>query len=170
MELLVIRHGIAEDKDEWAEHGHDDDDRPLTKDGRRRMRNAARGLRRLVPDLPLLATSPLLRARETAAIVSAAYDGTPAGDVAEALRPEGAFADFLPWMESRADHAAAGIVGHEPHLSCLVSWLLTGRTRSFIELKKGGACLLAFDDVLGSGRARLVWSLAPGHLRRLGSA
>ncbi len=170
MELLVIRHAIAEDKNRWAEEGHDDADRPLTKDGRRRMRRVARGLRRLVPELPLLATSSLLRARETAAIVNAAYEGAPANDVSEALHPEAAFADFLPWIDSREEYPLVGVVGHDPHLSSLVSWLLTGRTRSFLELKKGGACLLSFPQLIGSGRAQLRWALPPGQLRRLGGS
>ena len=37
MELLIIRHAIAEDRDEFAESGKSDDERPLTDAGSRRM-------------------------------------------------------------------------------------------------------------------------------------
>ena len=70
MRLLFIRHAIAEDRDEWAKSGRPDAERPLTDRGRDRMRRAARGLARLLPRPDLIATSPYLRAAETAAIVS----------------------------------------------------------------------------------------------------
>ena len=65
-----------------GKHQHDarifiltsDDLRPLTADGKRDMREAARGLRNVVPRLDLLATSPLVRAIETAEILGATYD------------------------------------------------------------------------------------------------
>jgi phosphohistidine phosphatase len=56
MHLLVIRHGLAGDREEFAKTGRPDDERPLTPKGRRRMRRNARGLRTLVPGLDLLAT------------------------------------------------------------------------------------------------------------------
>jgi pimeloyl-ACP methyl ester carboxylesterase len=49
MQLLVIRHAIAEDRDAFAASGRDDSERPLTESGRDKMRRVARGLRELVP-------------------------------------------------------------------------------------------------------------------------
>jgi phosphohistidine phosphatase len=63
---------------------------------------------------------------------------------------------------------AVAIVGHEPHLGQFVSWALTGLRESFVELKKGQAVLLEFPDEVRPGRARLVWSLRPGQLRKIG--
>jgi len=62
------------------------------------------------------------------------------------------------------------VVGHEPYLAFLAGWLLTGRHESFVELKKGGACLLEFDDPPAAGNATLVWSIAPAQLRTLRKA
>lgn len=168
MELLVIRHAIAEDRRAWIAEGRDDAERPLTREGRRRMRRAARGLRRIVPELPLLACSPLMRARETAMIVNAAYDGTPAGEETPVLLPGAPLTDFLPWLATRREHGLVGVVGHDLHLSSLVSWLLTGRARPLLELRKGAACLLSFEHRIGSGAACLRWLLQPSQLRRLG--
>ena len=61
MRLLLIRHAIAEEREDFARTGKDDGLRPLTDDGRKKMKQAARGLRGLVPDIDLLATSPLTR-------------------------------------------------------------------------------------------------------------
>lgn len=167
MNLLVIRHGIAEDRDEWAETGEPDERRPLTKKGRRRMRRVARGLHRIVPDLDLLATSPLTRAVQTAEIVGKRY-GELAVVVVNDLQPERPFPALLEWLRRLDDVDVAAVVGHEPHLSGLVSWLIANNQSSLIELKKGAACMLNFPQQLDAGAARLVWSLSPAQLRAIG--
>ena len=43
MKLLIVRHAIAEDRAEFARINDDDGLRPLTKDGRRRMKRGAAG-------------------------------------------------------------------------------------------------------------------------------
>lgn len=167
MQLLVIRHAIAEDSEAWVAAGKDDAERPLTAEGRRRMRRGARGLQRSVPRIPLIACSPLMRARETAAILNTAYDGLPAGEETPVLLPSARLTDFIPWLVEHESLELVAVVGHEPHLSTLASWLLTGRTQQIMELKKGAACMLSFEERLESGAAILRWSMTPGQLRRL---
>ena len=162
MDLLVIRHAIAADPADFA----DDAERPLTAEGKKKMRQAAKGLRRSVPKIGLLATSPLVRAVETAAIVSAAYDGITA-TVAPVLAPGHSSAAIAQWLESCRKHDVVAMVGHEPGLSRLVSWFLSGTERSFVELKKGAACLLSFPGAIAAGSGVLVWALAPSQLREL---
>src|SRR4051812_3600232 len=77
MRLLLIRHGIAEDREAFAKKGEDDFLRPLTPAGKRKMKEGAKGLRKLFPKLDLIATSPLKRAVQTATIVYDAYGGKP---------------------------------------------------------------------------------------------
>src|SRR6187431_1608616 len=62
VELLVIRHGIAHD----AAPGGRDADRALTREGRTRMEQVARGLLRLDLRVDRLLHSPWRRAVETA--------------------------------------------------------------------------------------------------------
>jgi phosphohistidine phosphatase len=166
MQLLVIRHAIAEDRDRWAFSGHPDTERPLTAEGKKKMRRGAAGLRTLVPALDTLASSPLVRAMDTAKIVAREYGGMDVETVGE-LAPDRTTDDLLPWLRSRDPDACAAVVGHEPSLGFLVGWLLTGRHESFVELKKGAACLLEFDDPPAPGNATLLWALAPAQLRRL---
>lgn len=167
MELLVIRHAIAEDRETFQQKGKPDAERPLTERGRRRMRSAARGLATLVPGIDVLATSPYARAVETAEIVSRAFrDAAPTPMTVDLLTPEGSFEALLTWLgEEPADRTA--IVGHEPHLSGFISWLLTGRHGSFVELKKGAASLLQLPPRGPAGSAFLRWALTPGQLRAL---
>jgi phosphohistidine phosphatase len=167
--LLVVRHAPAGDRAAWSAAGRDDFLRPLTKEGRRKMREAARGLARLVPSPDALATSPLARALETADVLAKAFNVSGAEEL-DALRPGRAPEDLLPWLRDRARAAAglAAVVGHEPHLGELVSWLLSGPGRPFLAFRKGGACLLDLGGRPRPGGAELLWLLAPAQLRRVG--
>ena len=168
MELLVIRHGVAEDREEFAQRAKDDSLRPLTKEGRWKMERVARGLRHLVPSLDLVATSPFVRAAQTAEIIAAAYHDAPVTNV-DALTPDGAPDDFLAWLGERGSNGRVAAVGHEPHLGSLMAWLLTGQqVEGWIALRKGGVCLLELDrGRLKAGEGRLVWSLTPAMLGKL---
>lgn len=167
MDLLVIRHAIAQDREEFARTGRDDAQRPLTDDGREKMMRAAAGLRTLAPELARLATSPLLRAVQTARIVAAAYDAPPEIQTVDVLAPGSAYVDFARWLGRQDVDGIVAVVGHEPHLSGLVTWLLTGADESRTPLRKGGAALLTFEGAPGRARARLAWLLTPAILRRL---
>lgn len=166
MDLLVVRHAIAEDRAEFARTGRPDGERPLTPEGRRRFERGARGLRRLVPSLELLAASPLVRAGETAELLSAAYDGVRIVRV-EALAPEAKATALLSWLRSQHRRDVVAVVGHEPHLSGVVELLLAGRSSGFLELRKGGACLVSLARPAAAGGGALRWLLTAGQLRRL---
>jgi len=167
MRILVIRHAIAEDRRAFAQSGREDGLRPLTRLGRRRMRRAARGLRRVAPAIDLLACSPLTRAAQTAEIVARAYHGVKVTRVA-GLSPNKPSAALLQWLKERPARSTVAVVGHEPHLGLFVSWMLTGLQESFVSLKKGAACMLDCGPEVKAGRASLLWSLKPAHLRALG--
>lgn len=170
--LLIVRHAIAEDREKFAQTGLNDSARPLTNEGRRKMRRGARGLREVAPSIACLGTSPHVRAAETAGIVAEMYGGLQTIQAQELL-PDAKCPAFLQWLRAReegpADDRTIGVVGHEPHLSSLVAWLLTGRGQPVVELKKGAACLLQGDETSDSaGSWTLLWSLTPAQLRGLG--
>jgi len=166
MRLLFIRHAIAGDRDEWVKSGRPDSERPLTDRGRERMRRAARGLTRMLSQPDLIATSPYLRAAETAAIVSSAFDGPPPVEL-PALVPGTEFADLVTWLRSQKVTGTVTLVGHEPHLGGALCYFLTGRRENFFEFKKGGAALVQLADPPTPGVARLLWILEPGQLRNI---
>jgi phosphohistidine phosphatase len=163
-ELLLLRHGIAEDRSP----GILDAQRSLTERGRKRTRAV---LERAV-DLGLqtrrVISSPLLRARQTAEIAVAC---TLAADLelSDALAPA---ADPLPLLDewlARLDPAAGPaqgrllLVGHEPDLSRLVARLI-GAPEGAIALRKAGLALLRFDETESRDRARLRLLLTPAAL------
>ncbi|HET7585202.1 MAG TPA: histidine phosphatase family protein [Gemmatimonadaceae bacterium] len=166
MDLVVIRHAIAEERDAFARTGKPDDLRPLTAEGIEQMERGMRGLRRVQSDLDVLASSPLTRAQQTAAIVAREY-GMGETITTDVLRPDAAFDDFVGWAYSLDSDDVVAIVGHEPHLSALVSWLLAGGDDAEIELKKGSACLLSFEGTPRRGEGELRWLLTPKELRAM---
>jgi phosphohistidine phosphatase len=165
MRLLIVRHGIAAEQEDWAPRA--DEERPLTERGKLRMQEGARGLRQLVPEVRAVLTSPLQRALQTADILGAVYDLSPrvVPELAAGRDPN----EILPVLESLAGPDTVALVGHEPDLSTLVGLLVSGESRSFVSLKKGGACLLELDERARPGRATLMWLLTPGQLRSLGT-
>jgi phosphohistidine phosphatase len=167
MRVLIIRHAIAQDRESFAKTRRDDAERPLTKEGRSKMHKGAKGLRRVIDRFDVLASSPFVRAIETARIVSEVYGGKKPVTL-DALKPAKTVKAVLQWLEGQPGDATIALVGHEPHLGMLVSYLLSGeQRRSFVALRKGSACLLDFDDAVKAGAACMHWLLKPQQLRDL---
>ena len=166
MQLLIVRHGAAGDKAEFAKTGKSDDLRPLTSQGKAAMARSAEGLREIVPEISEVASSPLVRARQTAEILASAYQMKVA-TTTDVLSPDTPFDEFAKWIAKRVDQDLVAVVGHEPHLSGLATWLMCGKDDSRIQLKKGGACLLTLPDPPKAGSAMLEWLMQPKHLRAL---
>ena len=169
MRLLIVRHADAGDAEEFAKTGKPDSKRPLSAKGRKQMRTAAQALIDLVPRADVLVTSPYTRAVQTSDLLAKAYGNETSRETTDTLEPERAPEDFLRWITARQGIETAIVVGHEPHLGTLVTWLMTGSSDSRIQLKKGGACLLEFDERPAKGGATLRWLLSPKHLSGLAS-
>jgi phosphohistidine phosphatase len=162
MELLIIRHAIALERDRhrWA----DDGARPLSPAGIRRSRKAAAGLKELcrVPDR--LLTSPLVRARQTAKILTEVAGWPPAAIAPELAPGEGAMAVLTLLAKDRSKRIA--IVGHQPDLSVLLAaCLLKDGGTVAIEMKKNSVACLSFAGRVRAGRAALEWLATPRMLR-----
>jgi len=166
MQLLVIRHAIAEAREEFAASGGHDDDRPLTAFGKRRMRRNALGLRRVARHIEVLASSPLVRAQQTARIVGDAFRLDEVATV-EGLRPDRHPRETLTWLAAQPSDATVAVVGHDPHLGMLVSWSVVGVATPAVELRKGGVALVEFERKPAGGKGRLLWLLTPAQLRAL---
>lgn len=167
MDLYLIRHGVAEDPDpvQWP----DDKGRPLTADGEKRFRRAARGLKELVPSVSVVLSSSWKRAWQTAEILEKEARW-PAPVACEALESGHSPAEALQALQPFTGSTAVALVGHEPNMSELAGYLLTGESGQVqIEFRKGGVAFLELGDgVPRPGAARLVWLLTPKVLRAAG--
>ena len=162
MKLYVMRHGPAEDHSDSGQ----DSDRALTVSGRDRTRSVAKTLIDGEESPLHVATSPLVRAVQTAEIVADAFDGARLVQIA-ALSPRKPPAQLLEWLQAHPPEATVALVGHEPHLSTFLCWLLTGLQESFVVFKKGAAAMIESNDPVTAGRAKLSWFLKPSQLRKL---
>ena len=165
MELCLVRHAIAVER---GSPGYGDDGlRPLTPQGRERMREAAAGLRALFAPEVIL-TSPLVRARETAEILLDAYHLTVL-HVSDALATGDNRALVQDLLGLDAGRVIA--VGHEPHLSAALSWLLVGEAGPVAAtFKKGSAALVAFEGAAAAGPGWHEWLIQPAALRRVAAS
>jgi phosphohistidine phosphatase len=161
MRLLVVRHAIAVPRET---PDIPDDERPLTPRGIRRFREAARGLARICPRPDLLLTSPLVRARQTADILAAAW-GKIEPQEEEALAG-GTFEEVAAALQPHLDRRLVCVVGHEPDVSDLVARLLGTSASNRLAFKKGGAALVDLPGPLPKGGA-LVWYAPPRLLRAI---
>jgi len=161
VELLLVRHAIAAERDHAAYR--DDRARPLTAEGRKRMAEVAAGLAQLVTPTDVF-TSPLLRARQTAEIL------------ARTLRLKVSELDSLGNGDHPATLAAVAqrtsgtvvLVGHEPWMGELLSYLLTGDPEIVsAPFKKGGTALVGASGSRAAGEWSLRWAMPPSALRRL---
>lgn len=133
------------------------------------MRRAAKGLATLVPSVDVLATSPLVRAVQTAEIIAAVYDGVEAVETA-VLTPGARPDDLVHWLLQQRPDSTLIVVGHEPSLSFHMSWLTAASRQGFFSFKKGGACMVRFFDGVEPGAGTLRWVLTAGQLRKLGAS
>jgi phosphohistidine phosphatase len=178
--LLLLRHGIAEDRSEERPDGL----RALTPAGRRRTTAVLERAVALGLAVDRLVSSPLVRARQTAELALGA-GLAPSLELATALEPG---ADPLPllarWLASTPtagappagtdpppaanSPGAAGarslrlaLVGHEPDLGDLAARLL-GAPSGSIALRKAGLAVLVLPR---SAQARLEDQAAAGAWR-----
>lgn len=159
LQVCLVRHAPAGQRGpRWP----DDSLRPLTRDGKRKMRAATRGLHGLF-EPEVIYTSPLVRARQTAQIIAAAFGKLELRTTQ--LLAGGENAALLDEL-SRSGASRVAAVGHEPWISGTLAYALTGDPDGVAApFRKGAAALLEFD---GSGRATLRWFLQPATLRAIG--
>ena len=154
--VLLLRHGIAEDKGKTS-----DFDRALTAAGHEKMKRIARTLPEMFPDADTIYSGPLLRAVETAEHVAEAYSKVEVTQT-DALRPEAKAAAFRDLLAATGGDNII-CVGHEPNLSTIML-AVTGLSDSGrVTLKKGGFYGVRFDS---DGDGKLEWLVPPRVLLR----
>ncbi len=167
MNLFFLRHGVAVERDPHS--FPDDSRRPLTLKGEDRVRLVCDALQALELSFDAILSSPFLRARQTAEIISGSLglrrvlqfhpDLAPAGNPQTLLR-------FVNRISPKPENLL--LVGHEPYLSELLSMLISGHTDASIDLKKNGLAKIELTQRLKLGRcATLNWLLTPRQLALL---
>jgi phosphohistidine phosphatase len=154
MKLYIIRHGLA------GEHGDprypDDRMRPLTDEGRKRFADTMKHLAGLGFGPDVVATSPLVRCRQTAEIVVDRVHGKPKLTELAALEPGSDLDTLVDWSNGQGAEEIAW-VGHAPDVSDLAAALLSPRGETAIRFAKGAIACIAFDGDVARGAGELQW-------------
>ena len=161
MRVLIVRHAIAVER---GTPGIPDDERPLTPEGERRFRKAARGLARIARRPDVILTSPLPRARHTAELACRAWGRVTPTDAPELVAGE--LDAVAALLDQHRDKRLVALVGHEPSLSAILARLLGAREGAALQFRKGGAALVDLPGPAAEG-GTLLWFLPPRLLRRL---
>ncbi len=163
--LYLVRHGIAVD----AGPGVRDADRALTPEGARKMTRAAFGLRRLgvLPDAIL--ASPLCRAEQTAERLCRVLSPDSAVEIYAALAPGHAPIETLRGLLTHRGSRQLILVGHQPDMGELASYLLSGSTALVpFDFKRGAVAAIAVSALPPRPAGILRWFMTSKQLRALG--
>lgn len=163
LNLYFIRHGIAADPTEFAT----DAERPLTADGTQKTQKVAQRLQELGLHFDLILTSPLVRAEQTANLLSAVGLSKHL-ELSDDLAPTGQLQTWLQWLENwRKDSKkrTLALVGHQPNLGEWAETLVWGKSGNALVVKKAGVMGLTLPET-GSpiGRSELFWLTPPKFL------
>ena len=147
MQLYLFRHGKAD----WPNWHRPDDERPLTEKGKKEVAAVAKLLSRL-EITPVILTSPLPRARQTAAIAGKHLNTKVH---LEPLLHPGFDAAKLGKLLGKFSGKSLMVVGHEPDFSRAIFQLTGANTR----ISKAGVALIELET--GSMKGVLRWLVPP---------
>jgi phosphohistidine phosphatase len=157
----MIRHAKAEDRDVWAQKKLNDSERPLTSEGIEEFGNVAKALPHLISNLNRIYSSPFKRTMQTAEVLQKSFpdtkisstevmlQGTPWKDVQAFLQKE--------WIKD----GIIAIIGHENHMSTVLSSLISCTDENLVRFKKGGVSLIDLELRETRVIGKLLWFLPP---------
>ena len=162
MRCYFLRHGIAVEPDEWR---GSDFDRPLTREGRARMEREAKAIAQLSLGIDRILTSPLVRAKQTAAILAERLGSSES--VVEDARLGGEFdrGRLGEILDEHADVETIVLVGHEPAMSATIGRVIGDAS---IELKKAALAGVDLSD-RSEPAGTLLCLIPPKLLAKFGS-
>jgi phosphohistidine phosphatase len=162
MIIYILRHGDA------VEQGYEDADRPLSSLGKEQTLTVAKALKALNVTLDAVLTSTLERAKQTGKIIEKELD-IKKFSMTQYLIPGSDHLELIKQLnELSLDHLL--LVGHEPHLSALLSLLVNGKTYAHIEIKKGSLALVEIPVPIEKGKGILRWLMNLELLTRIASS
>lgn len=154
MFIYVLRHGIAED----AKQGESDSSRALTSEGRKKLAFVLERAQKAGACPSIILTSPYLRAKQTARMAAQAFNRENYVVETSALIPSGS--PELVWDEisEYRSESQVMVVGHEPLLSELVSFLLAAPGLR-VDMRKAAMVAISLESLRGGPRGVLQWML-----------
>jgi len=154
MQIWLVRHAVAVEPEDFA---GSDAERPLTEKGIRRFREFAGWLAEATDGPDVILSSPLVRAVQTAELLSKAFGHKKKEVRQDATLGPGCTAHAILEAAASLKVERVAVVGHQPDLAINTSSLLGGGEVVF---DKG--CVAAIElPRLAVGSGRLLWFVGP---------
>lgn len=166
LKVFIVRHALAEDRDVFQKTNLPDSARPLLPKGEKQMQEMAKAIKKMVGQVDLIATSPYLRAQQTADILQKTFKRAGVFEMQE-LTPGASVLKTLRAIQKIGRAETILLVGHEPHLGRFLSFVLTGSTRNLFDIKKGGVALIEFANRIDKKQAKLKCFLQPSQVKKI---
>jgi phosphohistidine phosphatase len=144
LNIYLVRHGTAENKTKLGK----DFDRNLVDEGKDEMRKTAMNLKKLVPSIDFIISSPLNRAVQSAEIIKKEFDFDKEIILEEKLSP-GSKTENLIEIANQLEAEDIMFVCHEPDISVHISNLISSSGIK-VYFKRGAMVSIYFD-----GKVRL---------------
>jgi phosphohistidine phosphatase len=165
MQLYIVRHGIAIDREDPK--SPPEAERYLTEEGIEKTKQVAKGVAALGISADLLVSSSYVRAMQTAEIFASALEyAKPKISKSEALLPGAEPGAFFHELAKHKDAASIFCFGHAPHVDELVA-AGVGAKHRVTQMKKAGVALVELKR-LSPPSGQLVWLATPKLLRKAG--
>jgi phosphohistidine phosphatase len=157
MQIYLLRHGIAED----AAPGRSDSERPLTSEGKEKLRRVLKRARSADCAPSVILSSPYRRALETAAVAAEVLSYEPSVVKVPSLVPEGSPEDVWQEIRRRPNERATLLSSHEPLMSTMAAFLLDSPTL-LLDMKKAALVRIDCERLGPRPKGILKWMLTPG--------
>jgi phosphohistidine phosphatase len=165
MELYIVRHGIAVDREDPKCPA--DPERFLTNEGIEKTRQVAKGVAEVAAFPDLILTSPYLRAVQTAELFAAAFEYSKQKiRKSDLLLPGAEPLQLFRELSKDKDLSAVFVFGHAPHLDDLIATAI-GAKHHISSLKKAGVALVELKRLVPPS-GELLWLATPKLLRKAG--
>lgn len=164
MRLYVVRHAEAVPIGGSIQR---DADRTLSPAGEQDAELVGRMLGDMDSHIERVTCSPLIRARQTAEILSSAMTKHPVIHVTEHLAPGFSHRKLLEELMALGADGSIAAVGHQPDLSMFISTLIANGADAAIALEPGAVAHVQVENTRAGLRASLRWLLTPANIRRV---
>lgn len=152
MDIYILRHGKAE----HTQNITSDTKRQLTETGRKELECIAKTLKSFDIKVDAIISSPLVRAKETAVIMAKhLWKKKKKITIWDELKPESNVLDIHKKLIKLTPNTKILLVGHEPHLTDLISSIISPESNVAINLKKGGFVSISVN----SSESKIVGTL-----------
>jgi len=165
MQLYIVRHGIAVDREDPK--CPPDPERFLTAEGLEKTRQVAKGMAEIGVAPDLLLSSPYVRAFQTAEIFAGEL-GYSKNKIrkTDLLLPGAEPLQLFRELAKDKDLSVVFLFGHAPHLDEVIATSI-GSRHHISSLKKGGVALIELKRLVPPS-GEVVWLATPKLLRKIG--